>query len=179
MSQLKDILEREKERGFLEQCGKMHLFREGTFYRAYEWSAWLCQRYFTELKVTHRLLKGGADIVFVGFPLTSIDRYTPEGAVVLPSGDKSIEITLPAEAFAPDVDIESLWKAFEDWKHSQPLTEASKKKVEEEKVRSERNAHPRLTDIMLRILAYPIEQHSPMECMAFLSDIKQQISEII
>ncbi len=63
MSQLKEILEREKERGFLEQCGKMHLFREGTFYRAYEWSAWICQRYFTELKVTHRLLKGGEDIV--------------------------------------------------------------------------------------------------------------------
>ena len=59
MSQLKDILEREKERGFLEQCGKMHLFREGTFYRAYEWRAWLCVRYFAELKVTHRMLKGG------------------------------------------------------------------------------------------------------------------------
>ena len=173
MSQLKEILSIEQERSSLEQCAVIHLFREGTFYRAYEWSAWLCVRYFAELKVTHRLLKGGDDIVFVGFPLTSLDRYTPEGAEVFPSSDKSIEMTLPTEAFAPDVDIESLWKAFEDWKHSQPLTEASKKKVEEEKVRSERNAHPRLTDIMLRILAYPIEQHSPMECMAFLSDIKQ------
>ena len=89
MSQLKEILEKEKERGSLEQCAVIHLFREGTFYRAYEWSAWLCLRYFTELKVTHRMLKGGEDIIFVGFPLTSIDRYTPEGATVLPSGDKS------------------------------------------------------------------------------------------
>ena len=106
-------------------------------------------RYFTELKVTHRLLKGGEDIVFVGFPITSLDRYTPKGAAV----------------FAPDVDGDSLRMSFEDWKQCQPLTEASKKKVEEERVRTERNAHPRLTDIMLRILAYPIEQHSPMECM--------------
>lgn len=179
MSQLKEILEREKERGTLEQCSVIHLFREGTFYRAYEWSAWLCVRYFTELKVTHRLLKGGEDIVFVGYPLTSIDRYTPHGAVISPSGDKSVEMTLPAEVFAPDADTESLQKGFEDWKQCQPLTDASKKKVEEEKVRSARNAHPRLTDVMLRILAYPIEQHSPMECMAFLADIKQQISEII
>ena len=67
MSQLKEILSIEQERSSLEQCAVIHLFREGTFYRAYEWSAWLCQRYFTELKVTHRLLKGGEDIVFVGF----------------------------------------------------------------------------------------------------------------
>ena len=163
----------------MERCAVIHLFREGTFYRAYEWSAWLCVRYFTELKVTHRLLKGGEDIVFVGFPLTSLDRYTPEGAVVLSSGDKSVEMALPAEAFAPDADGESLRMGFEDWKQCQPMTEASKKKVEEERVHTERNAHPRLTDIMLRILAYPIEQHSPMECMVFLGDIKQQISEII
>ena len=97
----------------------------------------------------------------------------------MPSGDNSLEMTLPAEVFAPEVDIESLRNGFEDWKQCQPLTEASKKKVEEEKVRNERSAHPRLTDIMLRILAYPIEQHSPMECMTFLGDIKQQISEFI
>lgn len=179
MSQLKEILEKEKERGTLEQCTQVHLFREGTFYRAYEWSAWLCLRYFTELKVTHRLLKGGEDIVFVGFPITSLDRYTPKGAAVLPSGDKSIEMTLPSDVFAHDVDGDSLRMSFEDWKQCQPLTEVSKKKVEEERVRTERNAHPRLTDIMLRILAYPIEQHSPMECMSFLGDIKQQISEIL
>ena len=51
-----------------ESYRTIYLFPEGTFYRAYEWSAWLCQRYFTELKVTHRLLKGGEDIIFVGFP---------------------------------------------------------------------------------------------------------------
>ena len=95
MSQLKEILEKERERGTMEQCTVIHLFREGTFYRAYKWSAWLCLRYFTELKVTHRLLKGGEDIIFVGFPLTSIDRYTPEGAEVFPLSDKSIEMTLP------------------------------------------------------------------------------------
>lgn len=179
MSQLKEILEKEKDRGSLEQCAVIHLFREGTFYRAYEWSAWLCLRYFTELKVTHRLLKSGEDIIFVGFPLTSIDRYTPEGAEVFPSSDKSIEMTLPTEAFAPDIEVESLRMDFENWKQCQPLTEASKKKVEEGRVEAQRNAHPRLTDIMLRILAYPIEQHSPMECMVFLADIKQQISGII
>ncbi len=50
MSQLKEILEREKDRSSLEQCGKIHLFREGTFYRAYEWSAWLFTTMANKLK---------------------------------------------------------------------------------------------------------------------------------
>ena len=59
MSQLKEILSIEQEHSLLEQCAVIHLFREDTFYRAYEWRAWLCVRYFAELKVTHRMLKGG------------------------------------------------------------------------------------------------------------------------
>lgn len=41
MPQLKEIFEKESQRGSLEQCLVVHLFKEGTFYRAYEWSAWL------------------------------------------------------------------------------------------------------------------------------------------
>ncbi|MBP3763759.1 MAG: hypothetical protein J6I49_07775 [Bacteroidales bacterium] len=179
MPQLKDILEMERRRGTAEQCATMHLFKEGTFYRAYEWSAWLMVHYFTELKVTHRLLKGGEDIVFVGFPLTSLERYVPQGADVQPSGEAVVEVRLPETAFPPDADAGTLQAGFADWKQAQPLTEASKKKADEEKRAADRNAHPRLTDIMLRIVAYPVEQHSPMECMAFLSDVKQQISQIL
>lgn len=179
MAQLKEILDKEKERLSLEECTVIHLFREGTFYRAYEWSAWLCVGCYPDLKVTHRILKGGEDIVFIGFPLTSLDRYTPEGAGVHPLDDKSVDVLVPGTIFPIDVDSETLQTDYVNWKQSQPLTEASKKKEAEAKVRAERNAHPRLTDIMLRILAYPIEQHSPMECMSFLSEMKQQISEIL
>ncbi len=59
MAQLKDVFEIELNRDNPHTFGVIHLFPEGTFYRAYEWSAWLCVRYFAELKVTHRMLKGG------------------------------------------------------------------------------------------------------------------------
>ena len=45
MAQLKDILETEKLRADMAQCSRINLFKEGTFYRAYEWSAWLFTRY--------------------------------------------------------------------------------------------------------------------------------------
>ena len=154
MSHLKEILEKESARDSLQQCAVIHLFREGTFYRAYEWSAWLCVHFFTELKVTHRVLKSGEDFVFVGFPLTSIERFTPVGATVSPAGEKCVEMALPVEVFEPDADNEMLGKGFEDWKRCQPLTEAAKKRVEEDKARVERNAHPHLSDIMMRVLAY-------------------------
>lgn len=179
MPQLKEILEKESQRTALEQCSVIHLFKEGTFYRAYEWSAWLCVHYFTELKVTHRVMKSGEDIVFVGFPLTSLERYMPAGADAQPDGEAGIDVALPAATFPPEATPETLQAAYANWKQAQPLTEASKKRQEAEKSMAGRNAHPRLTDVMLRILAYPVEQHSPMECMAFLSDVKQQISEIL
>lgn len=178
MPQIKEILEIEKDRCSIEQCARIHLFQEGTFYRAYEWSAWLCIRYFAELKITHRVLKGGEDLVFVGFPLTSLERYTPIESVVIKTDDKRVDMELPMTVFPQVVDVDSLRNDFSNWKQSQPLTEASKKR-EIEKSHTERNAHPRLSDVMLRIVAYPIEQHSPLECMSFLADIKQQISELL
>ena len=39
MAQLKDILETEKLRTDMAQCLRVNLFKEGAFYRAYEWSA--------------------------------------------------------------------------------------------------------------------------------------------
>ncbi len=164
MPQLKEILEKENQRDSLEQCAVIHLFKEGTFYRAYEWSAWLSVCYFTELKVTRRLLKGGEDIVFVGFPLTNLERYTPANSNVKPYGDACVDLLLSFPVFPSDASIESLQSSFANWKQSQPLTEASKKKQQEEKAIADRNTHPRLTDVMLRILSYPVEQHSPMEC---------------
>lgn len=178
MPKLAEILQKERGRTTIEQCAVIHLFQEGTFYRAYEWSAWLCHRYVKEFKPTHRLLKDSDDsIVFVGFPLTSLERYTPEGATIVPVDEKCVDIVLSGGLFVSDTDIETLATEFENWKQSVPMTDASKRRIAEEQCKVERQ--PRLTDVMHRILAYPIEQRSPMDCMAFLAEIKQQISEII
>jgi hypothetical protein len=179
MAQLKEIIEKEKDRNTMEQCRVAHIFKEGSFYRAYEWSAWLYKMCFVEMKVTHRLLKSSDDIVFVGFPVTSADKYLPEGATAKSTDDKYCEITLPMSVFPSDADMEALQTDYANWKQCQPMTEASKKTMAEEKRLAEKNAHPRLTDVMVEILAYPVEQRTPIECMMFLSEIKQKISEII
>ena len=47
--------------------GVIHLHREGSFYRAYEWSAYLSCRYLHEFKVNKRAFNGiEQPVVYIG-----------------------------------------------------------------------------------------------------------------
>ena len=73
--QLKEILSIEENRTE-DSRGVIHLFQEGTFYRAYEWSAWLCHRYVHQFKVTHKLFRNiESSVLFVGFPVTLVHSF--------------------------------------------------------------------------------------------------------
>lgn len=177
--QLKEVFAKEQSRKEMVDYRTIYLIPEGTFYRAYEWSAWLCHRYVSQFKPTHRLLKNAEDsVVFVGFPMTSLERHVPEGATVTEQEDKTMALILSENVFG-ETTTEQLQTDFANWKKSVPLV---KSKEQGTKTNSElRIKNFELEkgglDILKRILAYPIEQHSPMEAMAFLSEIKQQLSE--
>ena len=180
--QLKDIFAKESSRTEVVHYRTIYLVPEGTFYRAYEWSAWLCHRYVSQFKPTHRLLKNTEEsIVFVGFPMSSLERHTPEGATITVGDDNVVEMVLADDMLVCDMTIEDLKQDFVNWKSCVPLTESSKKRLQEEKLqaKAETVAPVRMTDVMHRILTYPIEQRSPLETMAFLAEIKQQLSEMI
>ena len=49
MAQLKDIVEIEKLRDDISKCRSAYLYRDGTFLRAYEWSAWLFVKYLRKI----------------------------------------------------------------------------------------------------------------------------------
>jgi hypothetical protein len=173
---LKEVFAKEQSRSEMVDYRTIHLIPEGTFYRAYEWSAWLCHRYVSQFKPTHRLLKNTEDsVVFVGFPMTSLERHTPEGATVAEQEDKTVAVILPETVFGEKVTIEQLQTDFANWKKSVPLVKTKEQgtKNQDKNVKSEASVE----EVLKRILAYPIEQHSPMEAMAFLSEIKQQLSE--
>ena len=172
--QLKEVFSKEQSRKEVVDYRTIHLIPEGTFYRAYEWSAWLCHRYVSQFKPTHRLLKNTEDsVVFVGFPMTSLERHIPEGATVTEQEDKTIALIL-AETVFGETTTEQLQTDFANWKKSVPLVKS--KTNSELRIKNFELKNDEL-DILKRILAYPIEQHSPMEAMAFLSEIKQQLSE--
>lgn len=74
MAKLEEIIKTEMSRSDSRTFSRIHLFREGSFLRAYEQSAWLMSRYAAaELNPKRHKTKQTADgtFVFVGFPLTS------------------------------------------------------------------------------------------------------------
>ena len=86
MAKLADILQQERERDTAEQWGIIHLYKTGSFYSAYEWSAWLIAvitfndevRMQTKdrkpLAVTRIPMKDSEETFCrVGFPLKSIE----------------------------------------------------------------------------------------------------------
>lgn len=131
MAQLKDIIEIEKQRDDISKCRSAYLYRDGTFLRAYEWSAWLFVKYIYDFKVSNRLVKSlGQSLAMIGFPPASLDKFTPDGAQVTPMQDGSIVIELPSSLVPDDADIKALAAEYEAWKTSLPVAEGKMSKKE-------------------------------------------------
>lgn len=180
MAQLKEILEREKQRSDDAQCRIVHLFPEGTFYRAYEWSAWLCSRYISQFKPTRRQLKNSEDtIVFVGFPTASLPKFVPEGTAAKVNEDKSVELTIP-QSLLPDIQQqEPFLTDFDNWKQSVPLAETKKKSGSPAGLDEFAVQPSNARELLKKLLAYPIEQKTPIDSMLFLTELRREAVTMI
>ena len=183
MANLKDIVDAESKRETIEECRVAHLYREGGFYRAYEWSAWLFVRHVSDFKVTCRMFKNiEQNVAFIGFPLTSAGKFMPDGFQMTPFADGSMQVIFPSSMISDEVEPAALSAEYANWKQSLQVTESTKAKRERtESDNAMKVSAPAqsLTQIMQRVLAYPIESKSPLESMAFLADIKLQLSALI
>lgn len=123
----KDIIEQESLRLSSGIRNELHLYREGTFLRAYDWSAWLACRYLHEFKVNKRQFKGvDAPVAYIGFPDTSLAKWLPEGVEQSAVDDKHLQLLLP-EQLLPDP-LETMQADYERWKESVPLAVNGQKK---------------------------------------------------
>lgn len=96
MSLTKELIEQERCQVQAGGLRDVHLHKEGSFLRAYEWSAWLCCRYLHDFKVNKRQFKGIDEAVaYIGFPETSRQKWIPEGAWQRVEDEKHLVMTLP------------------------------------------------------------------------------------
>jgi len=184
MSLTKEVVTQENSRTTADRM-ELHLWKEGTFLRCYDWSAWLACRYLHEFKVSKRVFKGIDEAVaYIGFPETSLTKWLPEGAEQRVEGEKHLLIRL-SDMMVTD-ELETMHVAYTEWKEAIPLIETNTgmrkrgdgKEFGLDDVSSQRGAVT-LTSIMQRILAWPIESKSPLESMAFLADVKHQIAGLV
>lgn len=177
MASIKDIVQYEGERSEPAHYSIIHMWHEGSFLRAYEWSAWLLCRYVHDFKVTRRQFKGiDAPVTFVGFPKTSLPKFVPDGCTATEPEEKHTEIHLPMSLNEENLSL--LKGEYEQWLEKQPLSTTQKKEKKASPV-SEGFPATSLTDVMHAILSFPVERKSPIECMLFLAEVKGNLANLI
>lgn len=182
MARIKDIVETEMQRSDMAACRIIHLYVEGTFCHAYEWSAWLWQRFVREFKVTHTLFKDIEEsVALIGCPVANLHTSVPAGAELIQHEEKLYDLVLPETLLPNDYSLELMMKEFIAWKQSlpEPKESNSRKKSQAASPMNVCTSPIHLTDIMRNIVSYDVNRHSPFECMEFLSEIKQQLISLI
>ena len=108
----KEIIEFEET-----NTGVIRLYLEGSFYKAYERSAFAFCTRIKDYKVLRKESKTlGRDILYVGFPMTALDR-TLADSIIQTIDEKTLRIILPAPI--------SL-NGFEEWRDAKEVEMASR-----------------------------------------------------
>ena len=184
MPTLSEIMKIENEDRFadLSQFNKINLFTEGSFVRAYDFSAWLYLNVLHPgdkefaLQTTHRRTKDGTDYAFIGWPMSSMAKYIPPLLQAEVVGEKHSVVTID-EVRALKDDTYPI-QQYQEWLNTIPLKEGKAKKSDEKSVKG----LPRemsITMILQQVLGYDLSKHSPLEWGEFIMKIKEQLSKII
>lgn len=189
MAKFAEIISIEQQRTDQAQWNVIHLFKEGGFYRAYEWSAWLIAAitYNDEvrqqskdrkpLSVTRKKIRDSEDtFAFVGFPLNSVEKFIPNRTSFQAASDSQIDITIEL-AWDGDYTYDSLNEAFRKWKEEQPIQEPKTRRDESDAPST--SSHLSTFGIIADILAWPLEQKTPLENTMFISTLKQKIATLL
>ena len=79
-------------------------------------------RYIRQLTVIRRAVKSiDAEVVHVGFPKTTLDKYKLDGTEVI-ENENDVVLRLPQSFFPPEEDAEQLQTDFANWRQAQPVT---------------------------------------------------------
>lgn len=185
MTKLQEIINVENSRQENNDLTSIHLWREGSFYRMYNQSAWLIVAYcynenlikegYKPLQITRKRIAGTDDtLCFVGFPLKSLQKFIPNAAGFQPNDD--VHITIPISLQNTEMDFETFDLEYQTWFNQLPISEEKQKKSSEKKEQLTQQSS--LTKVMLKILQYPVEWRSLIENTEFISKIKQELATI-
>lgn len=181
-----EIIDIESARQEASSWNVIHLIKEGEFYRAHDWSAWLLQKFpigeavEKPLKVITKKLKNEYVDAWCGFPASSIGKYIPNNGSVefTPVSDIQIDVKIELPDSIGELSFENLNKQKEEWKASLPVSENKKQRREDREMSEQAPRNIRFTDIIARILAVPIEDISPREAYDILRGLRRDVTSM-
>lgn len=161
----------------------IYLYNEGDWWRAYEWSAYLCTHInMTDgliLKPTHKNLKGSDNgIIFTGLKLSSFKKYFKNYDIPTIT-DGIIEIDVTNNIINNEnINIDNYKTILNEWKFSVPIKEKIRNEISNNIVNKE-NDKITINDLLKIIINYPLENKSLLESVRFISDLKKLSTDLI
>lgn len=177
---LTDKFAREKERKDISDWKKIYLYREGTFLRAFNASAWLLATFVYNdefrkqvggkqpLQVQHLMSKTNGDYIFAGFPVASMDKYV----TMCDKRDENSDVVIltMCDIIVPMFQtVEEYEEAYAKYLASLPPAKEKKDKPKQQlPFISEDNKEHVMTregvfEILRSVVAYPLEEKTPLE----------------
>ena len=177
---LTDKFAREKERKDISDWKTIYLYREGTFLRAFNASAWLLATFVYNddfrkqlggkqpLQVQHLMSKTNGDYIFAGFPVASIDKYV----TMCDKRDENSDVVVLTmyDIIAPLLQTaEEYEEAYAKYLASLPPAKEKKDKPKQQQSFNSEDdganvmASGGLFEILRSIVAYPLEEKTPLE----------------
>ena len=177
---LTDKFAREKERKDISDWKTIYLYREGTFLRAFNASAWLLATFVYNdefrkqvggkqpLQVQHLMSKTNGDYIFAGFPVASIDKYV----TMCDKRDENCDVVVltMCDIIAPLFQtVEEYEEAYAKYLASLPPAKEKKDKPKQQQSFNSEDdganvmASGGLFEILRSIVAYPLEEKTPLE----------------
>ena len=189
---LSAALEYEKLREDAASWNKVILHRDGKFYHAYDWSAWLIKQYVCTEEFQHqrgdeKLLQVSrypskhGEYAMLGFPLDSISKYIPayENARKMEDSD-DMEITVSIDFGEADHDM--LSRMYEEWFATCQLKEKKGKgnaAMTHSDGKAPALARSGIFSILVKVLSYPVEAKTPAENIEFISQLRQEVAALL
>lgn len=179
---IEEILDSEKRNE--DNLYDIHFYMEGSFWRAYEWSAYLSKHFPSELtederlKPTKKITKTCKDwYVHIGLPLSSFEKYFPD---VLNNNEmfrmENKHIIIHSKSFFVNEDFSNYEEILTEWKSNIKLSDKEKKKNKE--IKNESYNIITSDSLINEIMSYPIENKTLIESLQFLGYIMDKAIKI-
>lgn len=188
---LTPALEYEKLRKDPESWNKIFLHKDGKFFRAYEWSAWLIktvvctenmqkERGDAKMLAANRYVTKKGEYASVGFPLESLSKFMVGFNDFDMNPDEDYAEFRLTVFDAETTTYEEIEAQFEAWKQSLPekSTATVQKPGRTSNIDTE-NGRVGMFQVLSQVIAYPIESKTPAENAEFIAMLKKQLSSLL
>ncbi len=158
----------------------IRLYREGAWYRAYEWSAYLAHFFPNGLSDAQRLnpihkrnKELGSTVVSVGLKMEMLGKFMPNVVPDIQDGYADVHVDLSLYDNPSDLTFANMLDA---WKGDIPVRDKQEQKHGASQILSKPMT---FTSIMREILRFQLETHTPDDAYRFVRELKDMVISLV